>query len=216
VFNVFLNQFSRDFDDYIAELDRDEMDNAYTESKKFGKKFKESSNDMNVDFQVGDRVIIPARCFPKGLARQQLGKKRNTAQRGTVDEITDDRVIFQLDNGMTTFFPLYSWEIKQIEKINESTKKFGKKFRESLGDVSTDPAYVCPYCGGRNCEFDDADDSPLEGYFDGGTLTALFYCDDCDKFYNVDYELKVKDVYPNEEENLEIELPGSELEDDDL
>ena len=181
--------------------------------------FKESSNDMNVDFQVGDRVIIPARCFPKGLARQQLGKKRNTAQRGTVDEITDDRVIFQLDNGMTTFFPLYSWEIKQIEKINESTKKFGRKFKESVGDVSTDPAYVCPYCGSRNCEFDDAEDlgdGPQEGYFDGATFNAQYWCNDCNKPYNVQFELKVKDVYPNEDENLEIELPGSELEDDDI
>jgi len=44
MFNVFLNQFSRDFDDYIAELDRDEMDNAYTESKKFGKKFNERTS----------------------------------------------------------------------------------------------------------------------------------------------------------------------------
>ena len=99
-------------------------------------KFKESFNDMDVDLQVGDRVIIPARCFPKGVARQQLGKKRNTAQRGTVDEITDDRVIFQLDNGRATFFPLDSWEIKQIEKINESTKKFGKKFNESIKDIA--------------------------------------------------------------------------------
>lgn len=58
-------------------------------------------------------------------------------------------------------------------EYSESTKKFGKKsVKESVGDVSTDPAYVCPYCGGRNCGFEDADDSPLEGYFDGGTLNA--------------------------------------------
>ena len=49
VFNVFLNQFSRDFDDYIAELDRDEMDNAYTESKKFGKKFVKEERLSDID-----------------------------------------------------------------------------------------------------------------------------------------------------------------------
>ena len=35
----------------------------------------------------------------------------------------------------------------KLLKFKESTKKFGKKFKESVGDVSTDPDYVCPYCG---------------------------------------------------------------------
>ena len=96
----------------------------------------------------------------------------------------------------------YSWELKD--------------YTESVGNISKDPAYVCPYCGSRDCEFDDANDFPAEGYFDGATLYAQFWCNDCNKPYNVQFELKVKDVYPNEEENMEIDLPGSELEDDDL
>lgn len=60
------------------------------------------------------------------------------------------------------------------DEYDESAKKkFGRKFmKEGVGDVAKDPAYVCPYCGGHNCGFEDADDSPLEGYFDGGTLNA--------------------------------------------
>ena len=100
------------------------------------------------------------------------------------------------------------WKIvKTIPKdagaFNES-RKFGKKFKESVGDVSKDPAYVCPYCGSRNCEFDDAEDlgSGLqEGYFEGATFNAQFWCNECNKPYNVTYELKVKDVYPNEDAN---------------
>ena len=119
-----------------------------------------------------------------------------------IDEDVFEIVISQWDESTLT------------DDFRESTKKFGRKsVKESVGDVSTDPAYVCPYCGGRDCSFEDADDSPLEGYFDGGTLNAYFYCNDCDKFYNVAYELKVKDVYPNEDKNLDS---GSELEDDDL
>ena len=85
-------------------------------------------------------------------------------------------------------------------EYGESTKKFGKKFKESV-DISTDPAYVCPYCGSTNCEFDDAENSPNEGYFHGATLNAQFWCNECNKPYNVTYELKVKDVYPNEDAN---------------
>jgi hypothetical protein len=114
---------------------------------------------------------------------------------------------------------LFKTEKGKILKFKESTKKFGKKFKESV-DISTDPAYVCPYCGSRNCEFDDAEDlgSGLqEGYFEGATFNAQFWCNECNKPYNVTYELKVKDVYPNEDlENLEIELPDSDLEDDVL
>ena len=35
----------------------------------------------------------------------------------------------------------------KLIKFKESTKRFGKKFKESVGDISTDPDYVCPYCG---------------------------------------------------------------------
>ena len=114
---------------------------------------------------------------------------------------------------------LFKTEKGNILKFKESSKKFGRKFvKEDVGDISKDPAYVCPYCGSRNCEFDDAEDlgSGLqEGYFEGATFNAQFWCNECNKPYNVTYELKVKDVYPNEDlENLEIEPQDSDLEDD--
>ena len=83
------------------------------------------------------------------------------------------------------------------DEYDESTKKFCR--RSVKESIDSDPAYVCPYCGGTDCEFDDAENYPNEGYFDGATLNAQFWCNTCDKPYNVTYELKVKDVYPNED-----------------
>lgn len=87
----------------------------------------------------------------------------------------------------------------KLIKFRESTKKFGKKFKESVGDISTDPSYKCPYCGGRNCYFDYAEEVPNDDFFEGATFNSQFWCNDCDKPYNVTYELKVKDVYPIED-----------------
>ena len=83
----------------------------------------------------------------------------------------------------------------KLIKFRESTKKF----KESVGDISTDPSYVCPYCDGRNCYFDYAEEVPNDDFFEGATLNTQFWCTDCDKPYNVTYELKVKDVYPIED-----------------
>ena len=87
----------------------------------------------------------------------------------------------------------------KLLKFKESTKKFGKKFKESVGDISTDPACVCPYCGGHNCYFDYSEEVPNDDFFEGEASHAQFWCNDCDKPYNVTYELKVKDVYPIED-----------------
>ena len=81
----------------------------------------------------------------------------------------------------------YSWELKD--------------YTESASDIANDPAYVCPYCGGHNCEFSDGEDigSGLQdGYFDGATVNTTFWCMDCEKPYNVQFKLKVSDVYPDE------------------
>ena len=92
-----------------------------------------------------------------------------------------------------------------LEYVSESGKVFktskGKllKFKESVGDISTDPSCVCPYCDGRNCYFDYAEEVPNDDFFEGATFNAQFWCNDCDKPYNVTYELKVKDVYPIED-----------------
>ena len=108
-------------------------------------------------------------------------------------------------NGNKLYLRIHKDMISDKSNFKESSKKFGKKFKESVGDVATDPAYVCPYCGSRNCEFDDAEDigsGLTEGYFDGATFNAQFWCNDCNKPYNVTYELKVKDVYPNEDADM--------------
>ena len=62
--------------------------------------------------------------------------------------------------------------------------------------IDSDPAYVCPWCGSHDCEFEDAENYPNEGYFDGATFNTQFWCNECCKPYNVQFELKVKDVYP--------------------
>ena len=113
----------------------------------------------------------------------------------------------------------YSWELKDY---TESTRKFGKKFtKESASDIAHDPAYVCPYCGSRDCEFDDCPEiGTQDGYFDGAKFNATWYCKECGRYYNVEFTMNVTDVTPMsndmDDENLEIELPDSELEDDDL
>lgn len=81
----------------------------------------------------------------------------------------------------------------------ESTKKFGRKFKES---IDADPALVCPYCGGDNCEVsigtDDLNFTNLDR-LQGETFNVECWCNDCDKPYNVTLELNVKEVYPNED-----------------
>ena len=135
-----------------------------------------------------------------------------TSKYGKLEYVSESGKLFKTNKG-------------KILKFKESTKKFGKKFKESdednipcpsckgtnididrdgnatcldcdyswelkdytesVGDVSKDPAYVCPYCGSHDCEFDDANDIPDEGYFDGSTLNTQFWCNECGKPYNV-------------------------------
>lgn len=123
------------------------------------------------------------------ITKEQFNRSRYFKNKyGKLEYVSESGKVFKTSKG-------------NILKFKESTKKFGKKFKESV-DITTDPAYVCPYCGSRNCEFDDAEDlgSGLqEGYFEGATFNAQFWCNECNKPYNVTYELKVKDVYPNED-----------------
>lgn len=68
--------------------------------------------------------------------------------------------------------------------------------------TKVDPAYVCPYCGKHFCVVDTAEElgtGLTPGYFDGATFIAQFWCMDCGKPYNVEFALKVKSVYPNED-----------------
>lgn len=87
-----------------------------------------------------------------------------------------------------------------MDGYNESTRKFGKKFTKE--SIDADPALVCPYCGGNNCEVsigsDDLNFTNLDR-LQGETFNIECWCNDCDKPYNVTLELNVKDVYPNED-----------------
>lgn len=70
-----------------------------------------------------------------------------------------------------------------------------KKLVREMGDS----AYHCPNCGSYNCELNDADDLNFFdlNQYDGATVDTEFMCKDCDKPYTVQFELKVKDVYPS-------------------
>ena len=101
--------------------------------------------------------------------------------------------------------------IHGLKKAEKLAKKNGWKvvktipasaINESIGDDTNDPALVCPYCGGNNCEISIGTDDLNLTYFDkldGETFNVECWCNDCNKPYNVTVELKVKNVYPNED-----------------
>lgn len=94
----------------------------------------------------------------------------------------------------------YVFDLVGSKPAMESSKKFGKKFTKE--SIDADPALICPYCGGNNCEVsigsDDLDFTNLDK-LDGTTVNVECWCNDCSKPYNVTVELRVKDVYPNED-----------------
>jgi hypothetical protein len=64
-------------------------------------------------------------------------------------------------------------------------------------DTNTNKAYECPICHGHNCEFDDAENHPSEGYFDGAHLPATFFCNDCGRAYTVAFTLRAEKSTPD-------------------
>ena len=92
------------------------------------------------------------------------------------------------------------WD-KETTISQESSRKFGKKFTKE--SIDADPAFVCPYCDGNNCEIsigtDDLNFTSLDR-LQGKTFNIECWCNDCNKPYNVTIELNVKNVYPNEDE----------------
>ena len=95
-----------------------------------------------------------------------------------------------------------------VEKIDgnklylRTDKDMFSEKRELKESIDADPALVCPYCGGDNCEVsigtDDLNLTNLDR-LQGKTFNVECWCNDCNKPYNVTVELKVKDVYPNED-----------------
>ena len=100
--------------------------------------------------------------------------------------------------------------IHGLKKAEKLAKKNGWKIVKTIPasvvneSIEDDPALVCPYCGGNNCEVsigtDDLNFTNLDR-LQGETVNVECWCNDCDKPYNVTVELNVKDVYPNEDYN---------------
>lgn len=70
----------------------------------------------------------------------------------------------------------------------------GGMTEESSDDIANDPAYTCPYCGGHNCEFGDANPGETNGFFDGSTFDGYWVCLDCEKEYPVKFTMHVTKV----------------------
>lgn len=121
------------------------------------------------------------------------------------DDGTEEKVSIWMDRGFSIggiAKAIRDGRLRKVLKFSESSKP--KFVKESASDIANDPAYECPYCGSHDCEFEDAEDigtGLTEGYFDGATFNAQFWCKECEKPYNVTFELKVADVYPSDEES---------------
>lgn len=127
------------------------------------------------------------------ITKERFEKSRYfTKKYGKLEYVSESGRLFKTDKG-------------KILMLNEALKKQPKKVvKESASDIANDPAYECPYCGSHDCEFEDAEEigtGMTEGYFDGATFNAQFWCKECEKPYNVTFELKVADVYPSDEES---------------
>lgn len=126
------------------------------------------------------------------VTKERFEKSRYfTDKYGKLEYVSESGRLFKTDKG-------------NILMLNEALKKKPKVVKESI-DVAKDPGYKCPVCGSHDCEFDDADNSPDEGYFDGAHLNARFYCNECGSSYDVTYTLKVTDVTPREDEESQDE-----------
>jgi hypothetical protein len=211
------------FEIVVSQWDESTLTDDFREStKKFGKKFNEGAYHDKHYLTIRDYDNLPDEekgnyiepMFGIGMVVNLTDKfYKNTDMDGRMEPKTGwhikgaryfkrskiwDYYIVNDDSLGDGFWAEEDWI---CDEYDESTKKkFGRKsVKESVGDVSTDPAYICPYCGHNNSEFVDADDYPKEGYFDGATFNAQFWCNECETQYNVTFELKVKEVTPNED-----------------
>ena len=120
-----------------------------------------------------------------------------------VDEIADD------DDKREMFQDSW-WRFMEEEAINAGMKYYedmdddgNEQLNESYDDIANDPAYQCPYCGGHNCEFQDAQDPyHTDGYVDGCKFSGFWLCNDCEKEYEVEFELKVTGTKKTEGSSL--------------
>ena len=130
---------------------------------------------------------------PKAAKVSESGKRKNKMNKLNITkERFESSRYFQRKYGKLEY-------VSESGKLYKTNKGKILKFKESLEE---DPALVCPYCGGNNCEVsigsDDLNFTNLDR-LQGETFNVECWCNDCDKPYNVTLELNVKDVYPNED-----------------
>ena len=161
-------------------------------------------------------------CTGTERGARQMAELRADNERAVQRQI-DGGVVIRRTNRAYDLWEIYAPDGKLklkggfngVEKAIKYAKKEGLKIigiqhgsgkieplSESGADIANDPALVCPYCGGNNCEVSIGTDDLNFTYLDkldGETFNVECWCNDCDKPYNVTVELKVKDVYPNED-----------------
>ena len=172
---------------------------------------EESQNSKDTKAVIGcaiEMAGLARRMFPEGHPLRHLAV--------TLDRFIDDyfesraediaKVIAKVDFGSgpsaSPVDCLRGWclspeQIKDARRILDEMQHVNEAY--GVGDVSKDPAYECPYCHGRNCEFHEADDQPCEGYFNGARLNSQFFCNDCGRPYNVQFTLVAESVHPNKD-----------------
>ena len=172
--NITKKQFgeSKYFTDKYGKLEYvSESGQFYKTTKGEVLKFKESKDMVNEDAVDDDLKLLDQYC--SGI-------------RGNLNDSTDPDGL-SIKNRIANFI---GW------KDSKSKGKFVKKsdndeMNESSDELDNDPAYTCPYCGGHNCEFEDAHPGETDGFFDGSPFYGTWVCLDCDKEYEVDFEMKV-------------------------
>ena len=123
------------------------------------RKFKESSskyglNDVKTDGDVFR--AIEGICSSEGMDSESIFTNcaRHQVVWGLEEKLLNGEDLTTIDRlNMACLLASnldHDGSYEPMDGYNESTRKFGKKFtKESIG---ADPALVCPYCGGNNCE----------------------------------------------------------------
>lgn len=145
-----------------------------------------------VDGEKEDVLIAPQEAR-KFIARSQT--VRDSRSRCKISD-SDIRYYAQPQDGMYWI----------LETIFGGEYEVTYKGEGKLNGRHNDPAYKCPYCGGLNCEFDEPCYAPPPAYNDGVELNTQFWCKDCARPYKVTWEMKVKEVRPDESVVIDEDL----------
>lgn len=189
----------------------------YTENEDIMKMKKLTKEESSIDKEFSYNGLTVTRydyeALPDPMAAEEVDDD-------TMQKIVKEMYYMFLDNGWSDKdIQKYGSDIDKIydeepegemfqdewwKNMEVAACKFGMRYYEDMNDnelideshndIDNDPAYECPYCGGHNCEFDEADAWPEDGYFDGSDILSRFICHDCEKPYSVTFKLNVSDV----------------------